>query len=130
MVGAAPRVLLAEDDEALRSFATRVLRQAGYRIIGAANGREAVLRFGEHREEIQLCLFDLVMPVLSGRSAFDEIRRQAPRVPVLFVSGYSPETTFLDSPPSAGSLLLKPYLPSELVARVEAVLEKARLERR
>ena len=123
-------ILLAEDDEALRNFATRVLRQGGYRVIGAANGREAVLRFAEHRDEVALCLFDLVMPVQSGRSAFDEIRRQAPGMPVLFVSGYSPETTFLDSPPTAGSLLLKPYLPSELLARVQAVLEKARVERR
>jgi len=123
-------ILLAEDDAALRSFASRVLRQAGYTVIAAADGREAVLRFTEHRDEVALCLFDLMMPVQSGRSAFDEIRRQAPGMPVLFVSGYSPETAFLDSPPSAGSLLLKPYLPSELLARVEAILGKAREARR
>lgn len=123
-------ILLAEDDAAVRTFAARVLRQAGYGVIAAADGREAVRRFAEHRGGVDLCLFDLVMPVQSGRSAFDEIRRQAPGMPVLFVSGYSPETTFVDSPPSAGSLLLKPYLPSELLARVDAILGRARAARR
>jgi signal transduction histidine kinase len=119
-------VLLAEDDETVRTFATRVLREAGYRVIVAPDGEEAVRLFTEHRGDISLCLFDLVMPRRSGRAAGREVHHLAPGTPVLFVSGHSPETTFVElSAAEDAALLRKPYLPLQLLARVREALDRS-----
>ena len=118
-------ILLAEDDATVRTFAVRVLEGAGYRVVAAADGDEAVAAFLAHRGEIRLCLFDLVMPRRSGPAAFQLIRAQDPAMRVLFSSGYSPEATARELPNvEAASLLEKPYLPGSLLARVRAALDQ------
>jgi CheY-like chemotaxis protein len=84
-------VLVAEDEAAIREFARAVLTRAGLRVIVARDGQEAVEVFRQRRAEVGCVLLDLTMPRLSGIEALVEIRGIEPSVPVVVMSGYSPD---------------------------------------
>jgi len=90
-VGGTETILLAEDDKTLREMTTMILEDFGYTIIQAVDGEDAVIKFGENRDRIQLLLFDLIMPRKSGKDAYDEIRLQHPDARIIFASGYDPD---------------------------------------
>lgn len=128
-IAAAPRggnetILLAEDDEMVRGIAQRILSTAGYRVLVAADGKEALELFEQHRDAIDLVLLDVVMPRMSGREAFEIMRRQRPDLKVLFASGYS-ESAIHKNFVLDGTLRLlqKPYTRGPLLQAVRAVLE-------
>lgn len=85
-------LLIAEDEPMVRAVAERILTKAGYRVLTAENGQEAVDVFIEHGDSISLTLLDVVMPILTGRPAFEQIRQINPNAPVIFCTGYDPET--------------------------------------
>ncbi len=118
-------ILLAEDDETLRELSSSVLRESGYEVVEAVDGEEAVRKFAARKDEIGLVILDVIMPKKSGKQAYDEIRAMRPSVRALFVSGYAPdivrEKGMLDG---GAEILLKPFLPSELLRKAEAVLRK------
>lgn len=122
--GGAETILLAEDDAHLRNLTMVVLEQMGYRIITAKDGVEAVEKFRENRESIRLLLFDLIMPNKNGKEACDEIRKTNPELPVIFISGYSPD--FLQQKaliPKGALLISKPISPILLLQKVRSVLD-------
>lgn len=90
-------LLIAEDEPMVRAVAERILTNAGYRVLTAENGQEAVDLFTEHEDSISLTLLDVVMPILTGRRAFEQIRRIDPNAAVIFCTGYDPETSGADS---------------------------------
>jgi PAS domain S-box-containing protein len=117
-------VLLVEDEEGVRDVAARVLRRAGYRVLEAADGIEALELDAMFGAGIDLILTDVVMPRLGGPELVRRLTARAPGRKVLFTSGYSA------SPVSEGlepgqAFLQKPYLPSTLVAAVRRLLEGA-----
>ncbi|MBX9929304.1 MAG: response regulator [Gemmatimonadaceae bacterium] len=85
------RVLLAEDEPALRSTFTRTLRVAGFDVVAVANGDEAVETFLRAPTNFELLVSDVSMPALDGPSAYLLMRAQVPDLPVVFVSGYEPD---------------------------------------
>ncbi|MEI7815690.1 MAG: ATP-binding protein [Desulfuromonadales bacterium] len=82
-------ILIVEDDADLLEFMIRMLTKRGYRVISAANGEEAVEKFKNNSEKIQLIIMDMVMPGMSGKEAYDEIKKIQPQALALFSSGYS-----------------------------------------
>ena len=116
-------ILLAEDDPNVRAVLTEILKTAGYQVLSAADGIEAVRRFQQHQDQIQLLLFDIMMPHLNGKEAADQIRQQRPDLPILFLSGYAPDslqqriTADLDS-----TCLLKPVEPDDLLMTIKQIL--------
>ena len=72
-------VLLADDEEAVRAVAKRMLERLGFTVLQAADGREAVEVFEQHAEEITCVLLDLTMPHLDGEEAFREMRHGSPQ---------------------------------------------------
>lgn len=86
-------ILVAEDEESLRNLAKEILEGLGYTVILASDGREAVEMFTANREKIDVLIFDVVMPVMGGTSAFKEIAkmRDGHAPPVIFMTGYNPE---------------------------------------
>jgi CheY-like chemotaxis protein/two-component sensor histidine kinase len=90
-VGGIETVLLAEDDETVRKLIHAVLENAGYRVFLAADGREAVEKYHEHEDEIELLLFDVAMPEVNGKEAYDAIKASNPHIKAVFVSGYAPD---------------------------------------
>jgi len=82
------RVLLTDDEVLLRDVAARSLKYLGYEVMLAADGREAVTAYREHRDEIDLVILDLHMPTMNGLDALREIRRLDPEARVIVASGY------------------------------------------
>jgi CheY-like chemotaxis protein/two-component sensor histidine kinase len=117
-------VLLAEDDVNLRKLSRTVLAEFGYTVIEAVDGAEAVKKFMENKDTIQLLLFDLVMPKMNGKEAADEIRKIKPEMKVLFASGYDPD--LLQQKELLGDgvhLVYKPISPMDLLRKVRSVLD-------
>jgi len=119
-------ILFAEDDESVRTLALGVLEAHGYHIIAACDGDEALQLFKAHYHEIGLVLLDVVMPKRSGREVYDRIKAVCPDMPVLFCSGYAPESLHVNFILEHGiNLLQKPYHTDELLREVRQQLDKA-----
>ncbi len=114
-------ILLVDDEPMIRTLGRTVLERAGYRVLLAHDGINAVETVGRERARIGLIVMDMTMPRLSGRDAYRQISQIEPGIPVLFSSGYSAEDVS-DLEGSIG-LLSKPYRPSELLAVVRKALE-------
>lgn len=118
-------ILLAEDSQSVRNLQTRVLEQSGYTIIQAVDGKDAVKKFIEHQDRIQLLLFDFLMPKMSGYDAYDEIRKIQPNIKIIFVSGYIPDIVRQKTSEIApDQMICKPVSPSELLRKVRSLLDK------
>jgi two-component system cell cycle sensor histidine kinase/response regulator CckA len=120
--GVVQTILLVEDEEGVRDVAARVLRRAGYRVLEAADGIEALELDAMFGAGIDLVLTDVVMPRLGGPELVRRLSARAPGRKVLFTSGYS-ASPISEALQAGQSFLQKPYLPSTLVAAVRALLE-------
>ena len=118
-------ILVGEDEEAVRRVFTTTLRRAGYTVVEASDGADAVARFRERRAEIDLCLLDVIMPRLNGREALEAIRLLKPGARVLLVSGYTGnvlEERGLET--ESVGLLQKPLPPADLLRHVRRALDR------
>lgn len=111
-------ILLVEDEVDVRELIAEMLTSEGYRIIPAANGREALRQHEQHGDAIDLVLTDVVMPQMNGPELGEELARRAPDLRVLYMSGYldrvivrsdvnDPRFLFLEKPFTAAALLRK-----------------------
>lgn len=119
-------VLVVEDEPSVRQLAARILQAAGYSVLTACDGDEALKVFATHQTRIDLVLLDAVMPKRSGKEVYLEISRNS-STPVIFTSGYSAAS--LPAAFLAGDgidVLPKPYSPDLLLRKVRAVLDLAR----
>lgn len=125
MTGRGELILLVEDDDMVRSLTRQILERAGYLVLEARDGEDAMEVFMAHAAEIELLVLDVVMPRMDGRALYDNISELRPGVPVLFCSSYSAD--LLESEymlQVGGSLLPKPYRAVELLRRVRALLDR------
>ncbi len=120
-------ILLAEDNQEARVLLTLVLEGAGYRVIAAVDGEDAIRKFSEHCDDIDLLLFDVVMPGKSGKDACDSIRQISPDVKVLFMSGYTADI-IIDKGivQNDFNFIAKPVSPRELRLKVREVLSSSK----
>jgi CheY-like chemotaxis protein len=117
-----PVVLVAEDEALVRMLAHDTLTDAGFHVIEAAHGGEA-LEILEARPEVSAIFSDVDMPVLDGFSLARLIAMRWPNLPILITSGKtSPQMGDL---PSTARFLPKPYRPSDLVNELQALLRNA-----
>jgi signal transduction histidine kinase/FixJ family two-component response regulator len=124
VVGGTETILLAEDDDLVRALMESVLTEAGYRVIAAADGEEAVRKFGESAGSIQLLIFDLIMPRMNGKEASDKIRKIQPGIKTIFASGYAPDIAEQKAALDGGNYLInKPVSPHELLKKLRNVLD-------
>ena len=127
--GGTETILLAEDEMAVRALVKSVLSAQGYRVIEAGNGEDALAKFIEHREEIDLVILDVVMPKKNGKETYLDICEVKPQTRAVFISGYTAD--IIDKNGLAGQglhLISKPLLPSQLLAKVRDVLEEKQVE--
>jgi two-component system cell cycle sensor histidine kinase/response regulator CckA len=116
-------ILLVEDNSAVRRSARRILRGAGYRVLVAANGTQALEICRGRKHAIDLLLVDLLMPGMSGRQVAQRLRSRCPGLRVLYTSGYDQ--------PSAGEeleaivLFRKPFTSSALLQKVRDILKQS-----
>ncbi len=117
------RILLIEDDDALRGVIAQSLAHAGHEVLQAADGRQGVDLF--HASEFDLVLTDLVMPGKEGVETIIELRRENPTQRIIAMSGGMLRSKlYLDLAGRLGAqrTLAKPFMPQELLGAVDEVL--------
>ena len=120
--GGNERILVAEDDTAVRSVIERILGRAGYLLVVAKNGAEAVQ--AAKNEHFDLVILDVIMPGLSCADTLKQLREQNPDIRVLLSSGYTADTNVSQLMRQANcELLAKPYDPDRLLGTVRGALE-------
>jgi PAS domain S-box-containing protein len=123
--GGTETILVAEDDVSVRNLTLLVLEQMGYTVITANDGEEAVKKFMQNKDRIQLLLFDIIMPNKNGREAYEEIKKTKPDILVLFASGYSPDMLRVKELIDEDAVLVyKPLSPQNLLKKVREVLDR------
>jgi two-component system cell cycle sensor histidine kinase/response regulator CckA len=85
---AAPRILIVDDEESVREFTERALQTAGYEVVAASNGKQA-LELVERRGPFDGFVVDVVMPGMSGSELGQELRRVDPDAKILYLTGFS-----------------------------------------
>jgi signal transduction histidine kinase len=121
----ARRILVVEDHDDVRAFATGILRDAGYEVLEAASGDEALGLVGR-AAPIDLLLTDVVLRGMSGRQVAERFTETYPSARVLFTSGYPDDVTASKGvPQGAVAFLPKPYSPDVLISRVGELLDLA-----
>jgi CheY-like chemotaxis protein len=123
-------ILLVEDEPEVRTIARRILAHAGYHVLEAASGAEALRLIDEERADVALLVTDIVMPEMSGRELARHVRAGRPETAVLFLSGYArgegaphersfePDTFYLQKPFTPETLTRKVHEALEVAARV------------
>ncbi len=124
-VGGTETILIAEDDAVVRKLVKGILEEHGYTVIEATDGEDAVARFTENKDSVQLLLLDVVMPRKNGKEAYEEIHRIKENVPVLFTSGYTADIINKNGSLEEGmNFITKPVTPQLLLSKVREILDK------
>jgi two-component system cell cycle sensor histidine kinase/response regulator CckA len=117
-------VLLVEDEDAVRLFSARALRNKGYKVLEARSGEAALELINEQLNDIDLIISDVVMPRMDGPTLIKEVRQRRADVKVIFISGYA-EDDFrrkIDAGEEA-HFLMKPFTLKQLATKVKEVLD-------
>ncbi|MGC4067723.1 MAG: PAS domain S-box protein [Polyangiaceae bacterium] len=118
-------VLLVDDEETIRSMGRHLLERAGFDVLTASDGREAIERFEKHRTEIVLVVLDMMMPHLDGEACYRELRRIDPDVKIIMTSGYNEQDVVsrFEGSPLAG-FVQKPYKSGDLLPVIQSALRQ------
>jgi len=123
--GGTEAILIADDDRSIRNLLRTLLTQAGYTVITAEDGADAVTKFRENRDAISLMILDAIMPNKNGQEAYEEISSSAPGVKTIFLSGYAKDIINHNVLAEKEiSFLTKPILPNDLLKKIREVLDR------
>jgi len=124
--GGTETVLVVEDEDSLRAITRRILMRQGYSVVEARDGQEALTLLNDASARIAIVLTDVVMPVMNGRLLADRIAVDYPRIPVVFMSGYTDDDILRRGVLPAGSgFIQKPFTPEILARSVREGLDRA-----
>jgi signal transduction histidine kinase len=119
---AARTILVVEDEAGVRAFAVEALRELGYQVLEAEGARGALALLANH-PEIDLLLTDVVMPETNGRRLAEQVLRERPNLPVIYMTGYTRNAIVHNGMLDPGThLLTKPFTLTQLDAELRAVL--------
>ena len=115
--------MLVEDEDAVRMFVSRALRNKGYTVLEAANGEEALEVINATDKQIDLIVTDVVMPGMDGHTLVQFVRQEMPDMKVILISGFA-ENVIPGGiqPDSSFHFLPKPFSLKDLAAKVKGVL--------
>jgi CheY-like chemotaxis protein len=116
-----PLILVADDEAIILNVVTVVLRKAGFRVLPASSGTQALQIAETSEEPIFLAVLDIVMPGLDGPHLATRLREIYPGLRVLFISGYAMPASGI---PAGADFLGKPFTASELLRRVTAAVAR------
>jgi CheY-like chemotaxis protein len=118
-------ILLIEDEELVRTLASRILQASGYVVYEADNGREGLALCESHHGPIDLLLTDVVMPELGGREVAERALQMRPDMRVLFMSGHTQDVVLKEGIQKGAAFLQKPFTPAGLAQKVRETLDLA-----
>ncbi len=117
------RILLVEDEDAVRTFSSRALANKGYEVLTAENGSAALnLMENQENKNIDLLITDVMMPDMDGPTLAQRMRQDSPKLKIIFISGYT-EDKLKDHMGENISFLPKPFTLTQLAAKVKEALE-------
>ncbi|UAB77410.1 response regulator [Erythrobacter sp. SCSIO 43205] len=119
-----PRILLAEDEEAMRAYLERALTKAGFHVTSVDRGTEAVPLL--EKEHFDLLLSDIVMPEMDGIELAQRCAEVSPRTKVMFITGFAAVSLRASREQPHAKVLSKPFHLRDLVLEVERVFEEQR----
>ncbi len=123
IAGGSETILVIEDDVHVRDLTRKVLERAGYRVIEAADGREAGRVFRDHKDIIDLVVLDVIMPKKNGKQVYIDIKKERPDIKVLFTSGYTADIIHKKGIlKDSQNFILKPVAPNVLLKTVRDIL--------
>jgi PAS domain S-box-containing protein len=123
--GGTETILLAEDEEAVRKLMKLVLEEAGYKVIEAVDGQEAIEKFRENKDNISLLLLDVIMPKINGKGVYEKATKIKPDIKALFSSGYPADFIHKKGILEEGlNFISKPASPHELLKRIREAIDK------
>ncbi len=116
------RILLVEDEDAVRSFSSRALSNKGYEVLDAESGEAALQVMAEKTGKIDLLITDVIMPNMDGPTLAQRLRQQSPNLKIIFISGYT-EEKLKDHMGENIWFLPKPFTLKQLAAKVKEALD-------
>jgi PAS domain S-box-containing protein len=123
--GGTETILVAEDDEMIRNLSVSVLKEAGYAVIEAVDGADAVSKFKENKDNVRLVVLDGIMPMMNGKEVLQAIRNIATNIKCIFMSGYSEDIFNKDGvSDEENGFIMKPVSPADLLIKIREVLDK------
>ena len=123
--GGTETILLAEDELEVRRLVKTVLEEFGYKVIEAVDGADAVDRFMENKDKINLIMLDVIMPKKNGREAYNKIKNIKSDVKTIFISGYTEDIIKREDIFEMGlNFISKPVSPSDLLKKIREVIDK------
>jgi signal transduction histidine kinase len=118
-------ILLVEDNAAVRGVANAILTGAGYKVLEAVDGEDAIHKFVENKDVIHLVILDVIMPKKNGKEVYEAIKKVEPDVKIIFTSGYTADIIQRKGIVEEGSdLVLKPFSPHVLLEKMRNVLDR------
>lgn len=119
------RILLAEDEDAIRDFVVINLKRAGYDVVQTANGEEALAAFERENGNFSVALLDIMMPGIDGFEVCKKIREKSNKIGIIMLSAKSQEMDKVRGLMlGADDYVTKPFSPSELIARIDALCRR------
>ena len=124
------KILVCEDEAAIRDFVVINLQRSGYTTIAAENGEEALRLFEEENGEIDVVLLDIMMPGIDGFTVCKELRSRSDNLGIIMLTAKTQEMDKVRGLMlGADDYVVKPFSPSELVARVDAIYRRVSMSR-
>jgi CheY-like chemotaxis protein len=114
-------VLVVDDEESVREMTACMLRQLGWEVVTAVDGKDGVTRFRKQSDQIRFVVLDLNMPVMDGWQVLSAMRRMRPELPVLLCTGHNQDSVFNPDPAITG-VVFKPFRIAELQQSVSRLL--------
>ncbi len=122
--GGTETVLVADDDDEVRTTTRSVLSESGYTVLEAVDGEDAVRKFKKNKKKIALVLLDVIMPKKNGKEVYDEILKSKPEIRVIFTSGHAENIIAQKGIIAEGlHFIAKPAPPRELLIKIRTVLD-------
>jgi PAS domain S-box-containing protein len=121
----AETVLLVDDEDLVLEVGEKILKEMGYKVLLARDGREGVDVYSKHREKVDMVILDMIMPGMGGGEAYDRLKESNPQVKVLLSSGYSingQASEILER--GCNGFIQKPFKVKELSAKIRQILDK------
>ncbi len=119
------KLLVCEDEDAIREFEVLTLRRAGYEVVDTACGEDAIEAFNKAPNDFSVVLLDIMMPGIDGLTVCKKIREKNSRVGIIMLSAKTQEMDKVNGLMlGADDYVTKPFSPSELAARVDAICRR------
>ena len=122
------RILVVEDEEAIRSFEVINLQRNGYMVVDVPDGEKALAAYDQADGDFDVVLLDITLPGIDGFEVCKQLRARSATLGIIFLTAKTQEMDKVEGlMMGADDYVTKPFSPSELVARVDAVYRRVRL---